>query len=119
MKDLYAETVSAINFNNGVVKMVFVDQDPAKLAEKDVDPAKIPPRMKQQVIMPLPGFFYMLSVIKNLVDDPKMQKIVEKYVDIGLLPNPEQVGKGAAEAPGATEAPGAAEASKEDSSEAA
>lgn len=86
MQDVYAETVSAINFNNGVVRMMLVDQDPAALAENDSDPESLKPRMKQQIIMPLPGFLYMLSVIKGLMDDPKMQQVIEKYSQLGLLP---------------------------------
>ncbi len=92
VSDIYAETVSSINFNNGVVRMFLVDQDPEALAEKDADPSKIPPRLKQQVIMPLPGFIYMLTVIRGLMEDPKMQEIVQKYVDLGLLNKaPEEV----------------------------
>lgn len=86
VQDVYAETVSAINFNNGVVRMFLVDQDPSALAEKNVDPSKITPRLKQQVIMPLPGFLYMVSIIRGLMEDPKMQEVVKKYVELGLLP---------------------------------
>lgn len=83
--DIYVETVSSINFNNGVVRLFMVDQNPSELMEKDVDPSKLTPRLKQQVIMPLSGFIYMLSVIRGLMEDPKMQGIVEKYVELGLL----------------------------------
>ncbi|TQV78634.1 hypothetical protein [Denitrobaculum tricleocarpae] len=83
--DIYVETVSSINFNNGVVRLFMVDQNPSELMEKDADPSKLTPRLKQQVIMPLPGFIYMLSVIRGLMEDPKMQGIVEKYVELGLL----------------------------------
>lgn len=86
MQDVYAETVSVINFNNGVVRMMLVDQDPSVLAENGNDPEKMKPRMKQQIIMPLPGFLYMISVIKGLMEDPKMQQVIEKYSELGLLP---------------------------------
>lgn len=87
MQDVYAETVSAINFNNGVVRMLLVDQDPETLAKGGKEAQDIEPRLKQQVIMPLPGFLYMLSVIKGLMEDPKMQGVIEKYTELGLLPN--------------------------------
>ncbi|MBS8260642.1 peptide chain release factor 1 [Roseibium polysiphoniae] len=87
MQDVYAETVSAINFNNGVVRMLLVDQDPQLLAKGEQVAADIEPRLKQQVIMPLPGFLYMLSVVKGLMEDPKMQGIIEKYAELGLLPS--------------------------------
>ncbi len=86
MQDIYADTVSAINFNNGMVRMYLVDLDPVEMSKEGADPSKIEPRLKDQIIMPLPGFLYMVSIIKNLVDDPKVQKMVEKYVELGLLP---------------------------------
>lgn len=86
MQDIYIETVSSIRFNNGVIKMLMVDQDPDTLSEDEADPANATPRLKQQVIMPLPGFLYMISVIQGLMEDPKMQAVVEKYVELGLLP---------------------------------
>ncbi len=88
MNDVYVDTVSAINFNNGVVKMLMVDQDPDTIAEQKPGqaPADVTPRIKQQVVMPLPGFLYMLSVIKGLMEDPKMVGIIEKYAELGLLP---------------------------------
>ena len=86
MQDLYAETVSAVNFSNGVVRMILVDQDPSALVEGNADPAKAAARFKQQVIMPLPGFLYMLTVIRGLVEDPKMQEMLSKYTELGLLP---------------------------------
>ncbi|PWW03693.1 hypothetical protein DFR52_101379 [Hoeflea marina] len=85
MQDLYAETVSAINFNNGMVRLLLVDQDPAALAEKGADAGEVKPRLKQQLIMPLPGFLYMLSVIRGLMEEPKMQQIIEKYIELGLI----------------------------------
>ncbi|WP_138472987.1 peptide chain release factor 1 [Poseidonocella sp. HB161398] len=86
MQDIYVDTVTAINFSNGVVRMVMVDQDPAAIARPVPDEDAPRMREKQQVIMPLPGFLYMVSVIKGLVDDPKMQEIIARHVSAGLLP---------------------------------
>lgn len=36
--------------------------------------------------MPISGFMYMVSVIKNLLDNEKMQEQIEKYIEAGLLP---------------------------------
>jgi len=99
VQDVYVETVSAINYNNGVVKIFMVDQDPAHFAEKDADPSNIKPRLKQQVIMPLPGFLYMVSVIKGLIEDPKMQALIEKYTELGMLPSAPEEEDGGGEAP--------------------
>lgn len=104
MQDIYADTVSAIHFNNGVVRMMLVDQDPATLAQAGDGPTDVKPRLKQQVIMPLPGFLYMLSVVKGLMEDPKMQEAIRKYVELGLLPTdadtvpPDMTAKGQAAA---------------------
>jgi len=85
MQDVYAETVSAINFHNGIVRMLLVDQDPAHLMKKDVRPEDVQPRMKQQILMPLPGFLYMVSVIKSLLEDEKMQDVLARYTELGLI----------------------------------
>lgn len=86
MQDVYAETVSAINFQNGIVRMILVDQDPVQLMKPGAMREEMEPRLKQQILMPLPGFLYMLSVIKNLMDDPKMLSVIERYADLGLIP---------------------------------
>lgn len=87
MQDIYVDTVSAINFNNGVVRMIMVDQDPSTVAAGQAEPGAAPKmREKQQVIMPLPGFLYMVSVIQGLTDDPKMKDIIARHVGAGLLP---------------------------------
>lgn len=91
MQDIYVDTVSAINFNNGVVRILMVDQDPQTLAESAKTGTDTAPRVreKQQVIMPLGGFLYMASVIKGLLDDPKMQEVIARHVAAGLLPGAE------------------------------
>ena len=86
MQDLYAETISAVNFSNGVVRMILVDQDPNALVADNAGATKSAPRLKQQIIMPLPGFLYMLTVIRGLIEDPKMQDVLKKYTELGLLP---------------------------------
>ena len=90
MQDVYVETVAAINFNNGIVRMLLVDQDPAVLMTNGAKPEDMEPRLKQQIMMPLPGFLYMLSVIKGLMEDPKMQEVIQKYTELGLLPSPQR-----------------------------
>ncbi|MBE3638827.1 peptide chain release factor 1 [Mangrovicoccus algicola] len=102
MQDIYVDTVTAINFNNGIVRMTMVDQDPDSLADGVATlPGESHPeprlRRKQQVIMPLNGFLYMVSVIKGLVDDPKMQQIISRHVEAGLLPGADAAPPAAAE----------------------
>lgn len=87
MQDIYVDTVHAINFNNGVVRMIMVDQDPSTIAAGQLEDGAAPKmREKQQVIMPLPGFLYMVSVIQGLIDDPKMKDIIARHAAAGLLP---------------------------------
>ena len=38
------------------------------------------------LIMPISGFMYMVSVIKNLLENSQMQEQIEKYIEAGLLP---------------------------------
>ncbi|MDJ0933444.1 hypothetical protein [Breoghania sp.] len=70
--------------------MLLVDQDPAALMKQSETPENVEPRLKQQVMIPLPGFLYMFSVIKGLMEDPKMQEVIKKYTELGLLPSVQQ-----------------------------
>ncbi|MBD8892519.1 hypothetical protein [Roseibium litorale] len=88
MQDVYVGTAAAINFNNGIVRMLLADQDPSDLMTKGAKPEEMEARLKQQVLMPLPGFLYVFTIIKGLMDDPKMQKIIKKYTELGLLLSP-------------------------------
>ncbi len=38
------------------------------------------------LIMPISGFMYMVSVIKNLLENSQMQDQIQKYIEAGLLP---------------------------------
>lgn len=87
MQDIYVDTVSAINFNNGVVRMIMVDQDPSTIAAGQAEPGAAPTmREKQHVVMPLAGFLYMVSVIQGLTEDPRMKDIIARHAGAGLLP---------------------------------
>lgn len=90
MQSIYVDTVSAINFSNGVVRITMVEQDPEISPEEIANLEDYQPRMKQQVVMPLPGFLYMMNVIQGLMEDPKMQDVIKRHVDAGLMPIAEE-----------------------------
>lgn len=82
-KDItFVDTLSGINVGNGVVKLYFVTQD-----ENEGQP-EFPKAMQpaQTLVMPVPGFMYMVSVVKGLLENPKMIEQIQRYIDAGLLP---------------------------------
>jgi hypothetical protein len=40
----------------------------------------------QTLVMPVAGFMYMVSVVKGLLENPKMIAQIQRYIDAGLLP---------------------------------
>ena len=83
-QEVYADTISAVNFNNGVVKLVLVGQDMSDFAkeENNKDPVM---EHKKTLVMPLAGFLYALSVMQGLCNEEKMKTIIEKYEKADLL----------------------------------
>lgn len=105
-KQKYVETISGINVANGVVKIYFINEDEKNLAngiddsintssnqnsskssnDNNNNTQKVFMKHDHTLIMPISGFMYMVSVIKNLLDNEKMQEQIEKYIEAGLLP---------------------------------
>lgn len=81
----FVDTLSGINVGNGVVKLYFVTQDEQALQEEALDNVNNM-NPAQTLVMPIPGFMYMVSVVKGLLDNPKMAEQIERYIDAGLLP---------------------------------
>ncbi|RED45755.1 peptide chain release factor 1 [Aestuariispira insulae] len=85
INETFVETLSAVNCANGVVRLFFVGQDLEKLASGEQDETT-PPEIRQCVTMPLPGFLYAVSVMRNFLEDEKLQALLQQYQDAGLLP---------------------------------
>lgn len=81
---VFVETVSAINVNNGVVKLIMVKQDLREPSEE------VQTIHAQTVVMPIAGFMYTVGVIQNLLDDPKMKERLEGLKKAGFLPASEE-----------------------------
>ncbi len=88
MEELYADTLIGINFNNGVVKLVLASQDLESIIKPDGshNDEKLNMKSNRVINMPLSGFLYSVSVIENLLKDPKMVQVIESYQKAGLLP---------------------------------
>ena len=72
--------------------MFFVGQDMEKLAEGRQE--EMPnPELRQCVTMPLAGFLYAASVVKNFLEDEKFQELLRRYQKAGLLPPDEAEGE--------------------------
>ncbi|EKO3562961.1 peptide chain release factor 1 [Vibrio fluvialis] len=85
MSEKYVQTVSSVNYNKGVFSLYFVGQEQSSMsngvmAEKDSDL-----ELKQVVHMPASGFMYMVSMIKNMLEDPRMISEFDKLVAAGFL----------------------------------
>ncbi|WP_432330400.1 peptide chain release factor 1 [Yersinia enterocolitica] len=42
--------------------------------------------LKQVVHMPASGFMYMVSMVKNMLEDPRMQQEIDNMINANLLP---------------------------------
>ena len=85
LEEIFAETVSAVNFSNGVVRIFFAGQDLDHLASgQDISEAQ--PQNRFCVTMTLPGFLYAMSVVQGFVENEKFQSVVQRSVEAGFLP---------------------------------
>lgn len=85
VREEYVDAMSAVNYSNGMVKLFFIGQNMGKLAE-GVSPEAVPAELRQVVAMPLSGFLYSLSVAENFLKEEKVQELLAKYQEAGLLP---------------------------------
>lgn len=85
-EETFVDTMSAISCTNGVVRMMFVGQDLRKSALLKGDEKVVPEAELVQVLtMPVPGFLYMVNVVKNMMDEPRMAELLAKMEEAGLL----------------------------------
>ncbi|AYQ56775.1 hypothetical protein BTHERMOSOX_1053 [Bathymodiolus thermophilus thioautotrophic gill symbiont] len=90
-KNIFVDTVSAINVNNGIVKMQLVAQSSEQQATDNDDKPKFDDL--GQITMPLNGFLYMLSVIEGLMQDDKMKDMIQRFQTAGIIPTEQDIEK--------------------------
>ncbi|MBB5517112.1 hypothetical protein FHS89_003158 [Rubricella aquisinus] len=84
--EIFAETLSAVNVRNGVVRLILVDQAANDLAITEREEGQEPVvETKAVVTMPIGGFLYMASIIQNLLADEKFGNTVRAMVEAGLV----------------------------------
>lgn len=75
----YFDAITAININNGVVKLILGNQKVDEVVEKD---GKSLPVATQTIAMPINTFIYALAVF---VKDPKNQDMITKMQEAAGL----------------------------------
>ncbi|WP_064602548.1 protein RtxH [Photobacterium sp. J15] len=86
MTEKFVQTVSSVNYNKGVFSLYFVGQDQNSMANGVMAESDNDLELKQVVHMPASGFMYMVSMIKNMLEDPRMEAEFDKLVAAGFLP---------------------------------
>ncbi|RFS23699.1 protein RtxH [Aeromonas dhakensis] len=86
MTEQFVQTVSSVNYNKGIFSLYFVGQDPLKMAQGIMAESDSELALKQTVHMPAAGFMYMVSMIKNMLEDPRMAAEFDKLIAAGLIP---------------------------------
>ncbi len=97
MTEKFVQTVSSVNYNKGVFSLYFVGQDQNSMANGVMAENDNDLELKQVVHMPASGFMYMVSMVKNMLEDPRMQAEFEKLVAAGFLPSEQPVENAAEE----------------------
>lgn len=87
MTEKFVQTVSSVNYNKGVFSLYFVGQDQKNMASGVMAESDNDLELKQVVHMPASGFMYMVSMIKNMLEDPRMEAEFDKLVAAGFLPS--------------------------------
>ncbi|CNK29640.1 Peptide chain release factor 1 [Yersinia enterocolitica] len=82
----YVQTTSLVNYNKGIFSLYFVSQNQQQMAKGIAAKNDSELELKQVIHMPAAGFMYMVSMVKNMLDDPRMQQEVENMINAGVLP---------------------------------
>ena len=96
--DLYVDTATVVQVNGGIVRVLLVGQDARALARVADPPSGETPAPPSQatepktcLVMPLPGFLYLATLIKSALAEPRMKQQIERMRSAGLLPPEEEV----------------------------
>ncbi|CNH42041.1 hypothetical protein [Yersinia pekkanenii] len=85
--EVYVQTTSLVNYNKGVFSLYFVSQNQQKMAKGIAAKNDSELELKQVVHMPASGFMYMVSMVKNMLEDPRMQQEIDNMINANLLPS--------------------------------
>lgn len=85
VEEKYVETISAVNYLNGVVRLYCAGHDVQGLLISE-DNAQGPSETRFCVTMPLSGFLYAMSVVNGFVENERFAEIVKRSIDAGLIP---------------------------------
>ncbi|HDL8785217.1 TPA: peptide chain release factor 1, partial [Yersinia enterocolitica] len=80
------QTTSLVNYNKGVFSLYFVSQNQQQMAKGIAAKNDSELELKQVVHMPASGFMYMVSMVKNMLEDPRMQQEIDNMINANLLP---------------------------------
>ncbi|WP_426577847.1 peptide chain release factor 1 [Xenorhabdus stockiae] len=89
MSEKFVQTISSVNYNKGVFSLYFVGQDPKRMANGVLAENDQELELKQVIHMPASGFMYMVSMVKGMLEDPRMEAEINKLIAAGFLPMPE------------------------------
>ncbi|MBD2810567.1 peptide chain release factor 1 [Xenorhabdus sp. Vera] len=89
MSEKFVQTISSVNYNKGVFSLYFVGQEPNRMANGTLAESDQELQLKQVIHMPASGFMYMVSMVKNMLEDPRMEAEINKLIAAGFLPVPE------------------------------
>ncbi|MEQ5091682.1 peptide chain release factor 1 [Providencia rettgeri] len=82
----FVQTVSSVNYNKGVFSLYFVGQIQKNMANGIIAENDSDLELKQVIHIPASGFMYMVTMIKSMLEDPRMVAEFDKMVASGLLP---------------------------------
>ncbi|HFG8881256.1 TPA: peptide chain release factor 1 [Yersinia enterocolitica] len=84
--ETYVQTTSLVNYNKGIFSLYFVSQNQQQMAKGIATENDNELELKQVIHMPASGFMYMVSMVKNMLEDPRMQQEIENMMNANLLP---------------------------------
>ncbi|SFN49763.1 peptide chain release factor 1 [Xenorhabdus japonica] len=91
MSEKFVQTISSVNYNKGVFSLYFVGQEPNRMANGALAENDQELQLKQVIHMPASGFMYMVSMVKSMLEDPRMEAELNKLIAAGFLPVPEVI----------------------------
>jgi hypothetical protein len=80
----YYDAITAININNGIVKLILGNQDQSQVMENQ---GKVAPQPTKTIALPINTFIYALAVF---VKDPKNQDMIAKMQEAAGLNKTEE-----------------------------
>ncbi|WP_065822470.1 peptide chain release factor 1 [Photorhabdus australis] len=89
MSEKFVQTISSVNYNKGIFSLYFVGQESNRMANGIMAENDSELELKQVIHMPASGFMYMVSMVKNMLEDPRMAAEFDKLIAAGFLPVPQ------------------------------